>query len=160
MGLFDFFKKKNNKKNEEVKLHKNTNAKQGIKPMISVNTEIINTPSEPDVVPVEKIIKGMKPNDAGLSPHETLLLSYASKYYVEGNSFPGFGWYKYGVRDVDKSLISLRDRGFLQVGSLESAIRKETAAALKDVLRDNNLKVSGKKADLVQRLLVEVPEEN
>jgi len=53
----------------------------------------------------------------------------------------------------------LSDRGFLQVGSLKSAIGKETAAVLKDVLRENNLKVSGKKAELVQRLLDEVPKE-
>jgi len=157
MGLFDFFKRKSNKKVEVEK----TKAKQGIKikSMISVKSEIINTPSEPDVVPVEKIIKGMKPNEAGLYPHETLLLSYAPKYYVEGNSYPGFWWYKYGVRDVEKSLKSLSDRGFLHVGSLKSAIEKETAAVLKDVLRENNLKVSSKKAELVQRLLDEVPKE-
>jgi hypothetical protein len=49
---------------------------------MSAKTEIINTPHEPDVIPVEKIIKGMKPNDAGLYPHEVLLLSYATKYYL------------------------------------------------------------------------------
>lgn len=159
MGLFDFFKKKSNKKDDETRHNKNTKAKEGIKSIIGVKTEIINTPSELEVVPVEKIIKGMKPNDAGLYPHETLLLSYAPKYYIEGNSYPGFWWYKYGVRDVDKSLKSLSDRGFIQVGSLKSAIEKETAAVLKDVLRENNLKVSGKKAELVQRLLDEVPKE-
>ncbi|WP_257532982.1 SAP domain-containing protein [Irregularibacter muris] len=126
--------------------------------MISIKSEIINTPSEPEVIPVEKIIKGMKLNDVGLYPHEILLLSYAPKYYLEGNSYPGFWWYKYGVKDVDKCLISLKDRGFLQIGSLRSAIEKEIAAVLKDVLKDNGLKVSGKKAELVQRLMDEVPE--
>ena len=129
MRLFDLFKKKN------------------------------KYPPEPEVIPVEKRIKGMKPNDAGLYPHETLLLSYAPKYYVKGNSYPGFWWYKYGIKDVDKSLKSLLDRGFLQIGSLSSAIEKETATVLKGLLKANNLKVSGKKAELVQRLLDEVPEE-
>lgn len=132
MGLFDFLKKRNNP---------------------------ISKSKNKDVVPVEKRIKGMKPNDVGLYPHEILLLSYAPKYYLEGNSYPGFWWYKYGVKDVDKCLISLKDRGFLQIGSLRSAIEKETAAVLKDVLRDNGLKVSGKKAELVQRLMDEVSEE-
>ncbi|MBN2259265.1 MAG: SAP domain-containing protein [Clostridiales bacterium] len=157
MGLFDFLKKRNKQNNEPSKSNGKKNL--GIGSLINVKTEIINTPSEPDVIPVEKIIKGMKPNDVGLYPHEILLLSYAPKYYLEGNSYPGFWWYQYGVKDVDKCLISLRDRGFLQIGSLRSAIEKETAAVLKDVLKDNGLKVSGKKAELVQRLMDEVSEE-
>ena len=157
MGLFDFLKKRNNK-NKQVS--KSNNKKDfDISSMISIKTEIINNPSEPDVIPVEKIIKGMKPNEVGLYPHEVLLLFYAPKYYLEGNTYPGFWWYKYGVKDVDKCLISLKDRGFLQIGSLRSAIEKETAAVLKDVLKDNRLKVSGKKAELVQRLIDEVSEE-
>lgn len=157
MGLFDFLKKQNKQNNEPSKSMSKKDL--GIGSLISVKTEIINTPPEPDVIPVEKIIKGMKPNDVGLYPHEILLLSYAPKYYLEGNSYPGFWWYKYGVKDVDKCLITLKDRGFLQIGSLRSAIEKETAAVLKDVLKDNGLKVSGKKAELVQRLLDEVSEE-
>ncbi|QNO13359.1 SAP domain-containing protein [Alkalicella caledoniensis] len=160
MGLFDLFKKKKDKKVEEINKKKNTdNIGINIKPTISVKTEVVNTPSEPEVIPVEKRIKGMKPNSAGLYPHETLLLSYAPKYYVEGNSYPGFWWYKYGIKDVDKLLQSLLDRGFLQIGSLRSAIEKETATVLKDILKANDLKVSGKKSELVERLLDEVPEE-
>ncbi|MFL2071585.1 SAP domain-containing protein [Marinilactibacillus psychrotolerans] len=157
MGLFDFLKKRNN---QNKQISKSKDKKDfNISSMISVKTEIINTPPEPDVIPVEKIIKGMKPNDVGLYPHEILLLSYAPKYYLEGNSYPGFWWYKYGVKDVDKCLISLKNRGFLQIGSLRLAIEKETAAVLKDILKDNGLKVSGKKAELVQRLINEVSEE-
>ncbi len=89
MGLFDFFKKKSNKKVEVANNNKKTISNKGIniKPNISVKTEIINTPPEPDVVPVERRIKEMNPNDVGLYPHETLLLSYAPKYYVDNNSF-------------------------------------------------------------------------
>lgn len=160
MGLFDIFFKKKDKKVEEInEKNNNKNIEINIKPTISIKTDVINTPSEPEVIPVEKRIKGMKPNDAGLYPHETLLLSYAPKYYVKGNSYPGFWWYKYGIKDVDKSLKSLLDRGFLQIGSLRSAIEKETVTVLKGLLKANNLKVSGKKAELVQRLLDEVPEE-
>lgn len=157
MGLFDFLKKRNKQNNEPSKSMSKKDF--DISSMISIKTEIINNPPEPDVIPVDKIIKGMKPNEVGLYPHEVLLLSYAPKYYLEGNSYPGFWWYKYGVKDVDKCLITLKDRGFLQIGSLRSAIEKETAAVLKDVLKDNRLKVSGKKAELVQRLLDEVSEE-
>lgn len=157
MGFFEFLKKRSNQNNQISK----SNGKKDfdISSMISIKTEIINTPSWPDVIPVEKIIKSMNPNEAGLYPHEVLLLSYAPKYYLEGNSYPGFWWYKYGIKDVDKCLISLKDRGFLQIGSLRSAIENETAAVLKDVLKGFGLKVSGKKEELVQRLLDEVTEE-
>src|SRR5690554_1905917 len=157
MGLFDFLKKRNKQNNEPSKSKDKKDF--DISSMIRIKTEIINNPPEPDVIPVEKIIKGMKPNEVGLYPHEVLLLSYAPKYYLKGNSYPRFWWYKYGVKDVDKCLISLKDRGFLQIGSLRSAIEKETAAVLKDVLKDNRLKVSGKKAELVQRLIDEVSQE-
>ncbi|MDD4592057.1 MAG: hypothetical protein PHG06_16790 [Parabacteroides sp.] len=94
MGLFNFFKSPS-KKVEVTKVakdDKNNKAKQSIniKPVISIKTEIITTPLEPDVIPIEKRIKEMKANEVGLYPHEILLLSYAPKYYVEGNSFPGF----------------------------------------------------------------------
>ena len=72
MGLFDFLKKRNNQ-NKQVSKSKNKKDFD-ISSMISIKTEIINNPSEPDVIPVEKIIKGMKPNEVGLYPHEVLLL--------------------------------------------------------------------------------------
>ncbi|WP_368646204.1 SAP domain-containing protein [Alkalibacterium putridalgicola] len=113
----------------------------------------------PDILPVKKRIKRMKSNEDGLYPHEILLLSYAPSYYIEKNTYPKFWWYRYGVKHVDKWLKSLKKRGFLKVGSIESAIRNETAEDLKDILRAHDLKVSGNKAELVQRLLDSVPED-
>ncbi|GEK90999.1 SAP domain-containing protein [Alkalibacterium kapii] len=101
----------------------------------------------------------MKPNESDLYPHEVLLLSYAPTYYIEKNSFPKFWWYRYGVKNVDKGLKSLKKRGFLKVGSVESASRNETLEDLKDILRTHGLKVSGNKDELVHRLLDEVPED-
>ncbi len=87
------------------------------------------------------------------------MLDYAGSYFTEGNSFQGFWWYKYGVRDVDNCLCSLLNRGFLQVGNLQSAIEKETATVLKSELKNHGLKVSGKKDEMVQRLMAEVSHE-
>ena len=112
-----------------------------------------------EVVPVEKLIKGLKPDQDGLYPHEILLLHYAPKYYLEENSFPGFWWYKYGVKNVHQGLQSLLARGFLKAGSLDSALQRETVSELKNVLRPRVLKVTGRKSDLVNRLLTEVPEQ-
>lgn len=119
--MFDFLNKKSEKSNNSKSTSNNG---VRIEPTISFKHEAVNTPQEPEIVPVEKIIKGIKPNSVGLYPHEILTLSYAPKYFVEGNSYPGFWWYRYGVSDVDKSLKSLLDRGFLQVGSLKSAIEQ------------------------------------
>jgi hypothetical protein len=63
------------------------------------------------------------------------------------------------VRDVDKYLRSLLDRGFLKVGDLQSAIEKENATVIKDELKKHGLKVSGRKAELVKRLMAEVSHE-
>lgn len=109
-----------------------------------------------DILPVKKRIKRMKPNESGLYPHEILLLSYAPTYYIEKNSFPKFWWYRYGVKNVDKGLKSLKKRGFLKVGSIDATIQNETAEDLKESLRAHHLETSGKKAELVQRLVEEM----
>ncbi len=79
----------------------------------------------------------------GLYPHEVLILAYASSYCTRGNSFQSFWLYKYGVSDIDKQLRSLLDRGFLEIGSLQSAIENENLTNLKDDLKNRGLKVSG-----------------
>lgn len=158
MGLFSFLKKVMARKNSDVKPYEATKADRNFS----------NSPSElkvetaittPAIIPVEKRIKSLQPSDQGLYPHEILLLSYAPKYRIEEQSFPGFWWYRYGVKDVHQCLQSLLSRGFLTVGSLQSAMENETVANLKSILRQKELKVSGKKADLIKRLLETVPQE-
>lgn len=108
------------------------------------------------VISVDKRIKGIKPNKYGLYPHEVLVLSYAPRYELNNNSFQSSWWYKYGIKDVNKILIMLRNKGFIKVCSLKTAIANETTSVLKHFLRDNNLKLSGKKDELVERLIDEV----
>jgi len=132
-----------------------------IKPAASsfkITSEVISSQSE-DVIPVEVRLKDAVASSHGLYPHEVLALDYAHSYYTEGNRYQGFWWYGYGVRDVDVVLRSLLERGFLQVGNLQSAIENETGAVLKEELKKHGLKVSGKKAELVQRLLNEVSQD-
>jgi len=119
---------------------------------IKVTSEIIPSAAE-EIIPAEKRMQNAIASKHGLYPHEVLVLDYAGSYYTEGNSFQGFWWYRYGVRDVDECLHSLLDRGFLKIGDLQSAIEKETAVVLKEELKKHRLKVSGKKTELVQRLM-------
>ena len=121
-------------------------------PPVKITSQIISSQQE-DVIPVEERIKDAIASSHGLYPHEVLALDYAHSYYTEGNHYQGFWWYRYGVSNVDALLRSLLDRGFLQVGDLQSAIENENITALKEELKRHGLKVSGKKAELVQRLL-------
>lgn len=158
MGLFDLFKKKAETK--QINCAQQTVSKAFIpntqQPIIKVTTEII--PSTPDeVIPVETRVRTAIKSKSGLYPHEVLILDYAQTFYTDQTSFQGFWWYKYGIRNVEDCLKSLYDRGFLKTGSLQTAIEKENGSALKEVLKTFGLKVSGKKGELVQRLLNEVP---
>ncbi|WP_088188027.1 MULTISPECIES: SAP domain-containing protein [unclassified Desulfosporosinus] len=165
MSFFDLFRRKPKPANTEklptqniVPVETSKLTKSNISSFIKVTSEIIPSAAE-EVIPAEKRIKDAIASKHGLYPHEVLVLDYAGSYYTEGNSFQGFWWYRYGVRDVDKCLRSLLERGFLQVGNLQSAIEKETATVLKDELKKYGLKVSGKKDELVQRLMAEVSQE-
>lgn len=165
MSLLDYFKKILKSSGSKKSMVQNRasgeatkQSKTNTSPLIKVTTEIVHSPSE-DIVPAEKRMKNAIASKHGLYPHEVLVLDYAGSYYTEGNSFQGFWWYRYGVRDVNKCLHSLLERGFLQVGDLQSAIEKENATIIKGELKKHGLKVSGKKDELVKRLLAEVPHE-
>lgn len=165
MSFFDLFKRKPKPiKNEKTSAQNRVTAeavkqsKANISSFIRGTTEIIPSPAD-EIIPAEKRMQNAIASKHGLYPHEVLILDYARAYYTEGNSYPGFWWYRYGVRDVDKCLRSLLDRGFLKVGDLKSAIALENATVLKEELKKHGLKVSGKKDELVQRLISEVSDE-
>jgi hypothetical protein len=56
-------------------------------------------------------------------------------------------------------LSSLLKRGFLQIGDIKSTLEQNTVDTIKNILKKYNLKISGKKAEIIQRLLDEVPQE-
>lgn len=143
MGLFDIFKKKN-----EMPLEQ----KQSVTAPSLLLTRSVEF-SQNEVIPVEKRIKGVKPSCDGLYPHEVLVLSYAPKFCDNGNNFQGFWWYKYGIRDVQNVLSSLAKRGYIEQGSIADAINMEKMPTIKEELQKRNLKSSGKKADLISRLV-------
>ncbi|MBP0954194.1 MAG: SAP domain-containing protein [Oscillospiraceae bacterium] len=140
MGLFDFLKK-------------NTVSQKPASNQVNVSFAV-NTA---DVIPVSKRIAGTEPQCNGLYPHEILMLSYAPKYIVGEKSFQGFWWNSYGVKNPESVLESLRSRGFLEVGNVEATINNLKGAELKELLKSHNLKSSGAKADLVNRVITEIP---
>jgi len=141
LGLFDFFKKSEpsnqNKLEEQIE-------------------------KTPDNGLAENWIKYAHPSKQGLYPHEILALYYATSWYTDENDpdmFQGFWWHRYGVKNVPTIFKSLFERGFLQVENLQCAIEKETVTTLKTILTNYNLKTSGKKTELVQRLMENISEE-
>lgn len=116
MGLLDIFKKD---RAQPVSTGKSTNRFEvalGINKSINIST---TNPAQDDidavVIPVEERVKTATASNHGLFPHEILVLEYAPSFYTEGNSFQGFWWYSYGVRDVQGVLTSLAERGFLEI---------------------------------------------
>lgn len=164
MGLFDFLK---GKKKGDLSAGSHVVLKEmddsPVVPTASVKVSLHSAPPahdyDADVVPVEKIIPTLKPNEAGLYPHEILALEYAGKYRAGENKFAGFWWYRYGVKDMNALMQSLINRGFIRIGSIAEGLQLYKLDELKNVLSAHNLKVTGKKADLIARLLGNVSEQ-
>lgn len=114
----------------------------------------IDSPS-PDIVPLRVRLKKAVPTKRGLYPHEILMLDYAHIYSTDlsHQQFYAFWYYEYSVEHPEDVLKSLEERGFIRPGDLRSAIEKQTVPVIKNELKAIGQKVSGKKADLIDRLL-------
>lgn len=129
-------------------------------PQVTVTARVVTgEPSweEPEIVPAHERVTSLSADRHGLYPHELLMLVYAHTYTTDTRDFQQFWWYRYGVRNPRALLVSLTERGFLRIGGTESAVAAQTGSTLKSLLREHGLKVSGKKADLVERVLASVP---
>lgn len=93
------------------------------------------------------------PTKNGLYPHEILLLHYATGYTFGQKKYQNFWYYRYLIPNVQSALHSLLERGFLTIGSFEDQIEKSSANNLKALLKTKGLRVSGKKNELVSRVI-------
>ncbi len=118
-----------------------------------------NSFSGTSTIELERILPTLKANSSGLYPHEILAIEYANKYSFGENKFESFWWYEYGVKDMTSLLESLRERGFLSLGSLSDSLQLYKVDDLKSVLKAKGLKVSGKKQELINRLIESVSED-
>lgn len=166
MGLFDLFKKKEVKPTTVI-------SKSVEKPIIpeadkkfyqpdSYYTNVVHegTAFEHRIVTFEERKKTAIPSERGLYPAEILLLEYCSKGTYPGpkNGYPGFWWFSYGIRDVGAALKNLEERGYIELGSISNSINSFTVPQLKELLVAHNQAVTGKKADLVERVASTVSE--
>ena len=97
----------------------------------------------------------------GLYVPEILLLEYCSNGAYPGpkNGYPGFWWFEYGIRDVGAMLKSLEERNFIKWAPISNSVMRLTISSLKEILEKHNLSVSGKKAELVERVISSISDE-
>ena len=143
MGLFDFLKKKQTIMPEKVVTRKSIDPSP--KPTAQTDEEGIPT--------LASRIKNAFPSSNGLYPHEILMLDYASSYKTSGNSFQNFWKWNYSVLAPQSVLDSLFERGFICRGNAASALKRFVVADLKALLTQKGAKASGKKEELISRIL-------
>lgn len=111
------------------------------------------TPVSQEVPSLESRLKIAVPSNQGLFPHEILMLNYAHTYKTSDNKFQGFWYYQYSVTDPQSILSSLHERGFIVVGNIRSTLEQLKVTELKEALQASGAKSTGKKAELIDRLM-------
>ena|SRR5699024_3146690 len=86
----------------------------------------------------------------GLYPGEIVLLDWLINKTTNVN-YPGYFYFRYGI-DAPRSAKKLIKRSYLTDGSLMDSLPALKVNELKSILRDNDLKVSGVKKELIQRI--------
>lgn len=141
VGIFDFLKK----------IFK-TDATE--KKKVQVNHEEVEQSEETSdfhksfIADIHPVYKRKLPN--GLLPGEIILLDWINgKKKTE--AFPGYFDYQYGI-DARASLKKLMEHGYLEYATPEDSLVSLKVPELKEILKTKDLKVSGKKAELIERI--------
>ncbi len=161
MGLFDFLKKKD----QQEQTVKNSNETEVSVPEAEkkyyqpdeyyTKKSHEGTMFEKTVITFEERKKTCIPSNRGLYVAEILLLEYCSygKYPGPKNGYPGFWWFTYGIRDVGAALKDLEMRGYIELNQVKDAVNSLTIPQLKELLARNGQAVTGKKTELVKRVV-------
>lgn len=120
------------------------------------------TPMARKVVTFEDRKKISYPSSNGLYVAEILLLEYCNlgKYPKPPKGYPGFWWFQYGIRNVGHALQSLKSRGYIRWASKTSRLNSLKIDELKQLLESAGLSSTGRKADLIARIVTEISEES
>lgn len=94
---------------------------------------------------------------AKLNPVEILFLDYIDGKPTKNPSFPGYWNYLYNS-NPNLMLKKIINNGYVKKSDYLFNMQKEKVATLKEILRQNGLKVSGKKAELIKRITENLPE--
>lgn len=113
------------------------------------------------VITFEERKKISYPSKRGLYVAEIKLLEYCKlgNYPKPSSGYPGLWWFEFGIRDVGHILETLEQRGYIKWASKINSVSKLKTNELKQVLSNHGLSTSGKKAQLVERIINEIPED-
>lgn len=156
MGIFTIFKKLFSNSTDKVPVTNQTSFQDNCTPVkINISKEDFDDNPSPDIVPISVLLKKAVPTKRGLYPHEILMLDYAHTYRndLKHQHFQNFWYYECSVEHPGEVLKSLEKRGFIQPGDLQTTLQNLTIPKIKNELKAIGQKVSGKKADLIDRLL-------
>lgn len=145
MGLFDFLKSKSS--TEAAKDSMSSTAQNHSKTQARVASQTEEVPS------LESRLQNSTPSKRGLYPHEIMMLDYANTLKTGKNTFQAFWKFKYSVLKPQNVLDSLLHRGFIKVGSVSGCLERLKISELKDMLIKCNQKTTGKKSELIDRVL-------
>ena len=90
----------------------------------------------------------------GIAPEEIMFLEYASGHATDLSTFAKSFYYDYGL-DYEKTVNFLLKDNYMRIGSSEESLVVNTILELKNFLKLKQLPVSGKKDDLIQRILTQ-----
>ncbi len=96
---------------------------------------------------------------SGLTPREILVLAYAPSFTLDQTEFQAFWHWEYEISEPMDVVRRLMDKGYLVVGNAFDTLENQKATDIKELLRAHSLKLSGKKADLLQRIKENLSEE-
>ena len=151
MGLFDFLKKQSLTKKQDLQQSDITLS------ITTKNTEVKNEPAIDDIPSLQSRLEDATPSKNGLYPHEILMLDYAHTYKNSKNQFQNFWKWNYSVLNPQAVIDSLYQRGFISEGSIKATLSKLKVGELKELLLKTNEKTTGKKDELIERILSNYP---
>lgn len=113
------------------------------------------------VATFNEIATKTNPSRNGLYVPEIMLLDYCSKgdYPKPKSGYPGFWWFKYGIRNIGGALSSLESRGFIAWAPKSRSLNGLKVAELRDLLKHEGLSCTGRKDELIERIASLLPEE-
>ncbi len=156
MGLFDFFRK--NTKPTPQATSKTSNSSKPDYDTLKIDINVSPPAFDRDAWEqarkntVLTKINNSIPSKNGLKPNEIYFLSNAYKFTTTQTEFNDYWYYTAGISSPRELLNRLENMGFITPAGVEKRISTLKVAELKELLKQLNLPISGKKEILIDRL--------
>ncbi len=128
-------------------------------PYVSKERDLQDWINNPEKYPYKKVEKSqMIRLKEGILPGDLILLwRIGFNNFTTESIFPEYFEYRYGV-DASKSIELLQQLGMIRLGTAIETLDVISVPVLKKILEGNNLKKSGNRAELLERVLENVSE--